>query len=102
MGSVADMKTNCLPCPTGRKSGHDHQEMEKERINLSQERLATPDIGGIPVVTVKKQYTYDGLHIEELSWKLPYGRPTDAILLKPANASGPLPGNTGISRSWRK
>ena len=46
----------------------------------------------MPVVTVKKQYTYDGLHIEELSWKLPYGRPTDAILLKPADATGPLPG----------
>jgi len=43
-------------------------------------------------VTVKKQYTYDGLHIEELSWQLPYGRQTDAILLKPENAREPLPG----------
>ncbi|MDB5261770.1 MAG: hypothetical protein JWQ14_1051, partial [Adhaeribacter sp.] len=42
--------------------------------------------------TVKKQYTFDGLHIEELSWQLPYGRPTEAILLKPQNAKGPLPG----------
>jgi dienelactone hydrolase len=32
------------------------------------------------------------LHIEELSWQLPYGRPTEAILLKPSNASIPLPG----------
>jgi dienelactone hydrolase len=56
------------------------------------ERLAIPDIRGLPVVTVKKEYTYDNLHIEELSWQLPYGRPTDAILLKPANAKGPLPG----------
>lgn len=56
------------------------------------ERLAIPDLGGTPTVTVKKQYTFDGLHIEELSWQLPYGRPTDAILLKPANAKGPLPG----------
>jgi dienelactone hydrolase len=32
------------------------------------------------------------LHIEELSWQLPYGRPTEAILLKPQNAKGPLPG----------
>ncbi|HQS52981.1 MAG TPA: hypothetical protein PLN99_13905, partial [Daejeonella sp.] len=45
-----------------------------------------------PTVTVKKQYEYDGLHIEELSWQLPYGRPTEAILLKPANAKGALPG----------
>lgn len=56
------------------------------------ERLAIPDIGGIPSVKVNKQYSYDGLHIEELSWQLPYGRPTEAILLKPQNAAGPLPG----------
>ena len=56
------------------------------------ERLAVPDIGAMPQVKVKRQYTFDGLHIEELSWQLPYGRPTDAILLKPENASGPLPG----------
>lgn len=56
------------------------------------ERMAIPDLGGIPPVTVHKQYVYDGLHIEELSWQLPYGRPTEAILLKPANAKGPLPG----------
>ena len=41
---------------------------------------------------VKKQYSYDGLHIEELSWQLPYGPVTDAILLKPENAKGKLPG----------
>ena len=56
------------------------------------ERLAMPDIGGTPTVTVKKQYDYDGLHVEELTWQLPYGRPTDGILLKPLNAKGPLPG----------
>ncbi|QNF33524.1 hypothetical protein HUW51_12625 [Adhaeribacter swui] len=56
------------------------------------ERLAIPDIGGLPKVTIKKQYNYDGLHIEELSWQLPYGRPTEAILLKPQNAKGQLPG----------
>jgi len=56
------------------------------------DRLAIPDIGGTPTVNIKKQYTYDGLSIEELTWQLPYGRPTEAILLKPANAKGPLPG----------
>ena len=56
------------------------------------ERLSIPDIGGMPEVTVKKQYNYDGLQVEELTWKLPYGRPTDAILLKPADAKSPLPG----------
>jgi dienelactone hydrolase len=65
-----------------------HQAADK-RVR---ERLAIPDIGGMPEVTVNKQYTFDGLHIEELSWKLPYGRPTDAILLKPVDAKTPLPG----------
>ncbi len=56
------------------------------------DRLGIPEIGGTPNVTVIKQYEYDGLHIEELTWQLPYGRPTEAILLKPANAKVPLPG----------
>ena len=64
------------------------REMAKQRLI---ERLGIPDIGGMPKVTLKKQYDYDGLHIEELTWQLPYGRPTEGILLKPANAKGPLP-----------
>ncbi len=56
------------------------------------ERLAIPDIAGMPKVNVNKQHTYDGLHIEEFTWQLPYGRPTEAILLKPLNAKGKLPG----------
>ncbi len=67
----------------------DWKESAKKRL---MDRLAIPDIGSLPEVKVKKQYTYDGLHIEELSWQLPYGRPTDAILLKPADAKGKLPG----------
>ena len=60
----------------------------KKRV---EERMAIPDIGGMPAVTVKEKLEYDGLHIEKLSWSLPYGRPTEAILLKPANATKPLP-----------
>lgn len=56
------------------------------------DRLGIPSLGLTPEVTVHKQYEYDGLHIEELSWQLPYGRPTEAILLKPIDAKGPLPG----------
>jgi len=56
------------------------------------DRLAIPDIGGLPKVTVKKKYEYDGLQVEELSWQLPYGRATEAILLKPLHAKGKLPG----------
>ncbi len=59
-------------------------------------RLAQPDTGGQPEVTVHDAYTYDGLRVEELSWQLPYGRPTEAVLLKPADAEGPLPGVLGL------
>lgn len=65
------------------------RQTAKKRLS---ERLAAPDIGKTPIVTVKKQYRYDGLHVEELSWQLPYGRPTEGILLKPLDAKGPLPG----------
>lgn len=56
------------------------------------ERLGIPDIGGMPEVTTTSQSAFDGLIIEELSWQLPYGTPTDAVLLRPANQKGPLPG----------
>ncbi len=75
-----------------RKEWTDLQKWRESARNRLQERMAIPDLGGIPKVTVTKEYIYDGLHIEELSWQLPYGRPTEAILLKPANANKPLPG----------
>ena len=75
-----------------RKEWTDIETWSKAARKRLIERLAIPEVGGMPKVTVKKQYSYDGLHIEELSWQLPYGRPTEAILLKPLNAEGPLPG----------
>ena len=63
--------------------------LAKKRLS---ERLAIPAIGGLPSVKVIKQYTFEGLQIEEISWQLPYGRPTTGIILKPQNANGPLPG----------
>lgn len=65
------------------------RSVAKKRL---EERLSIPDIGGIPEVRINKQYEYDGLHIEELTWQLPYGRATEAVLLKPAGAKDPLPG----------
>ena len=61
------------------------------------ELIAAPFLDkNIPKVIVKNRYEYDGLTVEELEWQLPYGRPTEAILLKPANAAGPLPGILGL------
>lgn len=64
------------------------RKVAKQRLS---ERMSIPEIGGLPKVTVHKQYTYDGLQIEEITWQLPYGRPTAAIVLKPVNAKGKLP-----------
>src|ERR1700691_3672269 len=64
------------------------KKLARQRLT---ERLAISNIGNLPKVTVKKQYVYDGLHIEEMSWQLPYGPPTDAIVLKPEGATGRLP-----------
>lgn len=56
------------------------------------ERIASPDLGKMPEVKVKNQFIHDGLQVEEISWQLPYGLPTEAIVLKPANVNKPLPG----------
>jgi dienelactone hydrolase len=86
-----------LPSHSFRKSEWSNLATWKEAARKKLlDRMAVPDIGATPKVTLKKQYTYDGLHIEELSWQLPYGRPTDAILLKPANATGRLPAILGF------
>ena len=56
------------------------------------DRIAQPDTGSVPDVSVQRRIEYDGLHIEELVWQLPYGPPTHALFLKPAKATGELPG----------
>jgi dienelactone hydrolase len=86
------INANKLPSFSFRKNGwKDIESWRKSAKQRLTERLAIPDIGGMPKVTINKTHEYDGLHIEELSWQLPYGRPTEALLLKPLNAKGKLP-----------
>ena len=56
------------------------------------ELLLSPGEARTPVATVQHQIEFDGLSIEHLQWQLPYGPPTEALLLKPAGAKGKLPG----------
>jgi len=58
--------------------------------------LAAPDVERTPATTVETTYEHDGLHVEELSWRLPYGPPTRAVFLRPADDEGPLPGVVGL------
>ncbi|MCB0084814.1 MAG: hypothetical protein KDE47_27930 [Caldilineaceae bacterium] len=59
-------------------------------------RLAAPAMPQTPAVTVHGERTADGVAIAELSWQLPYGPATEALLLKPGDATGPLPGVLGL------
>jgi len=58
--------------------------------------LLAPDGAAAPSVTVEHKREFDGLEIEHLRWQLPYGPPTEAVLLKPAGARGKLPGVIGL------
>jgi dienelactone hydrolase len=75
-----------------RNSWKNIEKWKKAAKKRFAERLSMPDLGGIPEVAVSKQYSYDGLHIEELRWALHDGGYSEAILLKPVDVSGPLPG----------
>lgn len=62
----------------------------------AEELVAAPDVGGLPTVELIREYEFDGLHVEELQWQLPMGRPTKAKLLKPSGATGTLPAVLGL------
>jgi dienelactone hydrolase len=89
---AAGLHGNTLPSLSFRREAW--KDINKWRGAASKrvkERMSIPAIGTKPRVTVGKQFIYDGLLVEELSWQLPYGRATEAILLKPEGATGRLP-----------
>ena len=53
-------------------------------------RIGAEDIA-LPEVEVTGRRVHDGLVVEELAWRLPYGPATRAFFLKPEKASGRLP-----------
>ncbi len=83
-----------IPSLSFRKDEYnDLDTWKKEAKAKARERLGIPDLGGASEVKVNKTYTYDDLQVEEISWQLPYGRPTEALVLKPLNAdASKLPG----------
>ena len=90
---AASLTANKLPSLSFRN--REWTDVESWRPKARQrvmDRMAIPDIGDFPEVRVIREFVYDGLLIKELEWQLPYGRATQAVLLKPANASNPLPG----------
>ncbi len=71
------------------KSVEEWRQAARERVL---ECIAPVQLGGPPVVTITGRTTYDGLEIEFLTWQLPMGPKTEAVILKPSGARGPLPG----------
>jgi dienelactone hydrolase len=66
----------------------DWRRAARERLRAC---LLQPANGGIPKAQVQHEFVHDGLRVEHLSWQLPYGPPTEAVFMKPADARGRLP-----------
>jgi dienelactone hydrolase len=60
------------------------------------ELLLGPDGAATPKPVLQHQLEFDGLSIEHLEWQLPYGPPTEALLLKPVGTKGKLPAVVGL------
>jgi dienelactone hydrolase len=60
------------------------------------EAIVAPAPPASPRPIVEHQMEFDGLQIEHLKWQLPYGPPTEALVMKPAKATGKLPGIVGL------
>ena len=76
--------------------GKDAEVWRKAPMDKARELIASPDTGPLPEVKVHERKSFEDLVVEEISWQLPYGNPTNAVLLKPANAKGRLPAVLGL------
>jgi dienelactone hydrolase len=88
--TVLGEKPAALSFRTGR--WNDVNEWRKAGRIRAWECIAPVGLGGIPEVRVDATSKFDGLHIEHLSWQLPCGPRTGGVFLKPAKATGKLPG----------
>ncbi len=60
------------------------------------ETLLQPQTKPVTDYRVDSQLEIDGLHVEHISWQLPYGPRTKAVLLKPRGSVGRLPAILGL------
>ena len=96
IGEYTGWAESRLPASPGSMSflypGWDDLDSWKEAAREKVRSLMAFDVpADSPAATVTDSYSFEGLHIEELEWRLPYGPPTRGYLLKPAAASRPLP-----------
>jgi dienelactone hydrolase len=96
-GSWAQTISGDPPKLSFRKNKWDDFDAWREKaIEKTSELMASPEIGGSLQVRLDREYQYDGLSIQEISWQLPFGPRTEAIVLKPADHNGRLPGVLGL------
>ncbi|MHC4716302.1 MAG: dienelactone hydrolase family protein [Planctomycetota bacterium] len=77
-------------------SGNWRRPADPDRRRIEGRRHVLGRMGPIAVSTPAGQLLgrgeFEDLAVEHLRWRLPYGPPTDAVVLKPAATAGPLPG----------
>ncbi len=95
IGAYGEWASQIAPDPprlSFRKSGWASLDAWRTQARARyREALLQPATGGTPNATVQHHIDFDGLAIEHLTWQLPYGPPTEALVLKPANATAKLP-----------
>lgn len=100
LGAYGEWAAGLLPDPPRlsfrRAEFRDLSTWKKQARERYAGLLLQPPNGATPRVEVQHRLEFDGLEIEHLSWKLPYGPPTEAVFLKPKGAKGPLPAILGL------
>lgn len=66
------------------------------RARFREALMGPPQTAQTPLAQLQHKFSFDGLNIEHLQWQLPYGPPTEAVLLKPSGAKGKLPAIVGL------
>ena len=90
---AAGLTAGRLPALSFRRE--EFQDLEAWRAAARQrvlERMAPPATAAPSQVETIQTGQYDGLAFQRLRWQLPYGPATEAVVLKPLDTSGPLPG----------
>ncbi|WP_373520244.1 alpha/beta hydrolase family protein [Aquiflexum sp.] len=86
-----------LPSLSFRRNDFTDLEAWKKMASAKvKERMGYLGLEGKPKVNVHRQVRFDGLIGEEISYQLPYGNPTKAVILKPEHAKGKLPAVLGL------
>jgi hypothetical protein len=95
IGAYGEWAASLLPDPPAlsfRRSEFNNLDAWRARARRRYtEALLQPDSGGVPKANVQHHISFDGLSIEQMFWQLPYGPPTEALVLKPEGARGRLP-----------